>query len=213
MRRNLSLLTKAALVACTAIGVSMTLFAGEGVNWRNLLYFTTQSNIWIMIVAAVGFYDLLIGKEPDRLWSVIKLIFTVSITLTGVVYCFILAPTFENPFHLSSVLVHVLSPILAIVDFFLCCNCFKLKGRDSFWGIVPPIYYLVFASIGYVCNWPFSDNTNYPYFFLNWGSPVGAWGFSSEFPFMGVMWYVFALLISLIIVTRCYIWLSGSREK
>lgn len=55
------------------------------------------------------------------------------------------------------------------------------------WVIVPPMLYSIYAGIGYARNWQFAEGYNYPYFFLNWGSPAGAFGLTDELPYMGCM--------------------------
>ena len=44
-------------------------------------------------------------------------------------------------------------------------------------------------------KWDFGYGANYPYFFLNWGSPVGAFGFGGggEY-FMGTFWWILVML-------------------
>ena len=54
-------------------------------------------------------------------------------------------------------------------------------------------------------GWQFAEGYNYPYFFLNWGSPAGAFGFTKGLPFMGTGWWILALLIFLLAVARCYL--------
>ncbi|MCQ2145033.1 MAG: Pr6Pr family membrane protein [Bacteroidales bacterium] len=215
MKRNFSIALKALLALCAGVGIVLTMTNGHDgtIRWSYLLYFTIQSNIWVMLLAIAGIVIMLKNKESDRVWSILDLVVTVAITLTGFVYCFVLAPTIENPFRIDSVLVHVCSPVLAIVDYLVCGGMLTLKGKDSYWSIIPPFYYLIFASIGYVCNWPFSATTNYPYFFLNWGSPMGAFGIGSEFPFMGVMWYVLCIIIFLVLISRLYILIANRIGK
>lgn len=216
MKRNIHLVLKAIIALTAGIGIALTLTNAHNgtVRWSYLLYYTVQSNIWVLILAVAGVIRMLRDKpENDRTWSILHMVITVAITLTGFVYCFILAPTMQNAFRIDSVLVHVCSPLLSAVDFFVSSKTLNLKGKDSYWSIVPPLYYLVFASIGYVLHWPFNGETNYPYFFLNWGSPVGAFGLSSEFPFMGVMWYVAFLLIFLILISRLYVWIVSRIRK
>ena len=70
--------------------------------------------------------------------------------------------------------------------------------------------YAIYAGIGYVKGWEFSRGTNYPYFFLNWGSPAGAFGFISELPFMGTAWWILTLFVFLILVGLCYLSLAES---
>ena len=72
------------------------------------------------------------------------------------------------------------------------------------WVIVPPVLYVIYAGVGYVRGWEFIRGLNYPYFFLNWGSPAGAFGFTKGLPYMGCAWWLALLLLFLIAVGRCY---------
>ena len=69
---------------------------------------------------------------------------------------------------------------------------------------LPPLAYAIYAGICYAMGLEFAGGVNYPYFFLNWGSPAGAFGFTSELPFMGCMWWILVLLILLIAVGLLY---------
>lgn len=228
-----SIVLKLCVVICAAWGVWLNLgHPGHPLsNTPALLYFTIQSNIWIMLTCLVGLVIMARRSRVSHTMAVLKLVFTVAITLTGVVFCFILAPVSgPEAWALQSKLVHVFAPLAAVADFFVASSVwgtmnqsarsdrsgrfsirkprYPLAGRDAWWVILPPLYYLGFAGIGYVRNWPFTPYSNYPYFFLNWGSPAGAFGFCDGLPYMGVMWYVLALLISLVLVGKLYIWLG-----
>lgn len=206
--KYISLTVKLLIVIFSLTGIYMNLYlpGRPHPNWSSLLYFTIQSNLWIAIVCLVGAVLMIRNVTPGRTLSVIKQMFTISITLTGFVYCFILAPTFHgNAFKTDSILVHVLVPSLSILDFILCSRRYKLYFKDAGWAMLPPLYYFVFASVGYVLNWNFGYGSNYPYFFLNWGSPLGAFGLSSNFPFMGVVWYVIITLIILYLISLLFI--------
>ena len=50
---------------------------------------------------------------------------------------------------------------------------------------------------------------DYPYFFLNWGSPAGTFGFSDRLPFMGTGWWIIALFIFLILIGLLYLAIIG----
>ncbi|MCQ2335290.1 MAG: hypothetical protein MJZ89_05575, partial [Paludibacteraceae bacterium] len=127
----------------------------------------------------------------------------------GLVYCFMLAPLMgEQAFNFTNVLTHVVVPVVSVVDFFLSSTWLSFRGRDAWYVIIPPLYYLGFASVGYVLNWQFGPGINYPYFFLNWGSPAGAFGFCDVLPFMGVMYYVLIMLTFLLLVGRLYIFVQ-----
>ena len=173
------------------------------------MYFTIQSNIAIALVCLIGLILLFLNKA-NYIWFVIKLVFTVSITLTGAVYCFVLAPTANNvAWSIQNVLTHVIVPISAIADFFVVCNVIKYRKKDIIYVIIPPLLYAVYASIGYALNWNFGLGTNYPYFFLNWGSKAGAFGFSNKLPYIGVMWWILLLLGSLIGVGYLYNYINN----
>lgn len=210
MKRYLSLLLKAIIVVAAVWGISIcafdtNAFMGGKTVW---LYFTIQSNIWMVLVALLGAVMMLRQSFP-RWMSVLQLMMTVSITLTGLVYCFMLAPLMgEQAFNLTNVLTHVVVPVVSVVDFFVCSRLLSLRDRDAWYVIVPPLYYLGFASVGYVQNWQFGPGINYPYFFLNWGSPAGAFGFCDTLPFMGVMYYVLIMLLFLLLVGRLYIFVA-----
>ena len=176
-------------------------------------YFTNQSNVWIAVLGLVlGILQLVNMKngkyELGRVAYVLQLVFTVSITLTGFVFCAVLLPamltTSDNPALKESILgwqqifLHVVVPILAVVDLlgFTKPEKFNYKKFDFLWTALPPLYYLGFSRIGYVQGWDFGGGNNYPYFFLNYDSPAGFFGFSSEMPyFMGVFWWIIAIVI------------------
>lgn len=203
----------AVVAALWGVGICATAsgtFMGGSRVW---LYFTIQSNIWIALCLLAGLIYRALRRQPGRAYDVLQMVLTVSICLTGVVFCFVLAPTMGNgAFNLPNVLTHVVSPIAALADYLICCRSFRLRRSDAFYGIVPPLYYLGFASVGYVLGWEFAPGVNYPYFFLNWGSPAGAFGFSDSLPFMGVMYYVLIMLVSLYLLSLGLIRISHSNK-
>ncbi|MCR4761350.1 MAG: Pr6Pr family membrane protein [Oscillospiraceae bacterium] len=170
------------------------------------MYFTIQSNIAIALICAVGFGKLLRGKAVSDLWYIIKFVGTVSITLTGAVFCFVLAPTLSaGAWNPQNILTHVIVPTAAILDYFVTGISGNIRKRNVFWVILPPILYVIYAGIGYVKGWQFAAGYNYPYFFLNWGSPAGAFGFSDELPYMGCAWWILILFCALLLVGYLYL--------
>lgn len=204
---------KVAVVVCALIGILLSASDPDAYMGGSsvFLYFTIQSNIWIALLKIVEIVRF--GKEDEsRTMSIFRLIFTISITLTGLVYCILLAPTMgADAYSLSSVLTHIAVPVFAVTDFFLCRETLNLKSSDAWWVTIPPLYYLVFAGVGYLLNWPFGPGVNYPYFFLNWGSPAGAFGFCTGEPYMGVVYWVLILLVLLVALSRIYICLANFR--
>lgn len=198
-----SLLLKALVVICACVGVYRSAFARGNfmAGIYTFMYFTIQSNIAIAGLCAWGAYLLCRKAEISDTWLLVKFVGTVSITLTGAVFCFVLAPTMgAGAWSPANLLTHVVVPVCSVADFFVTGVAGDLKKRHIFYVVIPPIAYVLFAAYGYVRSWAFTPSTNYPYFFLNWGSPAGAFGFCDGLPFMGCMWWIL-LLLSLFLLT------------
>ena len=203
-RKITSLILKSIVILSAVIGVVIQVVE-TGVS---LLYFTIQSNIWICVTCVVGLVFIILKKQPRSWMYSTKLIFTVSITLTGVVYCSMLAPFMgAQAYTLSNTLLHVIVPVASVADFFVF-DSVPYKKWECVTVTIPPFYYLAFAGVGYALNWEFLDGLNYPYFFLNWGSPAGAFGFASESPYIGVFYYILILLAFVIGIGALYIYLA-----
>ena len=216
-RKMLSLVLKITVFFSAVIGTFLSYYAGRnsfmGGN-RVFMFFTIQSNIAIAIICAVGFCLLLKDAKIGKIWYTIKFIGTVSITLTGVVFAFVLAPNFgAGAWNIQNTLTHLVVPVAAIADFFMISGIVRIKKINALYVIIPPILYAIYAGIGYVNDWQFMEGINYPYFFLNWGSKAGAFGFSDELPFMGSAWWILVLLIFLILVGFCYLAIADRIAK
>ena len=178
------------------------------------MYFTIQSNIVILLIALIGLCLILVKKCIKYVWYVIKLVGTVSISLTGLVFCFVLAPTMgSGAWQMANVLTHVVVPLSAVIDFFVVGIYTKYRRIDILYVVIPPILYLIYAGIGYVADWKFTKTTNYPYFFLNWGSKAGAFGFSSKLPYIGVVWWILLLLGLVIGLGYLYLFIINKLRK
>ena len=206
VRKIVSYILKFIIITSAIVGV---IVASMG-NKATFLYFTTQSNLWIAAVCIIELVLIFLKKQLKPWLYTTKLIFTVSITLTGVVFCGMLAPLLgAGAFDFSSVLLHIIVPVASIADFFVVDYPVENKWWHCLLVTVPPFYYLLFAGIGYAANWDFGYGVNYPYFFLDWGNPAGAFGFTKEFPYMGVFYYVLLICAFVLGVGALYMWLSG----
>ena len=187
---------KVAILLSALGGVVLSLFYAERdgySHWsKRLLYFTGLSNIWIgicvLIILIAPFIKALNTDFAKDMLYALRYIFTVSITVTGIVYCFILAPFAEegefNPWTLSNVLTHVVAPLLTLVDFFIDENKLRLTKEHIAFTAIPPLMYFVFSSILNLLGVDFGRGDDYPYFFLNLKSPAGIFGFSDTPPFV-----------------------------
>ena len=207
-RKNLSYILKAIVVIAAAVGIVMSAAAGRRAfmgGSRVFMYFTIQSNIAVLLICAAGAYLMSRGEVSDR-WLAVQFMGAVSITLTGLVFCFVPAPVLgRSAWSLPNVLTHVVVPLAAAADFFVSGKRGCLKKKTVLLGLLPPLAYAIYAGIGYAAGWEFSEGVCYPYFFLNWGSPAGAFGFSGELPYMGCVWWILAIFILLLAVGLLYL--------
>lgn len=217
LRKVISLLLKA-IVICFA--VAGTIFSALGGiddfmgGATTLMYFTIQSNLAIALICAIGMLFLFSGKKIPSWWYTIKYVGTIAITLTGAVFCFVLAPTMPDTAWIpANIFTHVIVPICSVIDFFVIGVDSDIKKWKVIYVTLPPLAYVIFAAVGYINNWQFAKDANYPYFFLNWGSPAGAFGFCDELPFMGCVWWIALLLVLLIFVGLLYLWILSGLKK
>lgn len=147
--------------------------------WSAFLSYTVLSNVlclvwmvWSAIVTirdaqAKGWYGF---STPSIRGSAAVM---MVITVTMLIYLFVLLPsTFVQPgayepFTLTDTLIHIITPILVIIDWVL----FIPKGQiDRFdplrWALIPYAY-LAFAFIYSAFGGRFAAGTRYPYPFMN----------------------------------------------
>lgn len=223
MKKYISMILKLIVFLASFIGVIFSIYLpsnGLVGGYKALLYFTTQSNLWIGIVCLICFIlDVIKLKTNKNYYNdalyVIKYVFSISITLTGFVFCFVLAPAIKvGVWTIANVLTHVITPLAAIVDLFLQKDPIKYKVKHQLFTLIPPLYYLVFSIICFVSNVTFAYGQKFPYFFLNWSSPAGFFGFSNEMPyFMGTFYWLIALLLFVLLIAYLYALIKNKQNK
>jgi len=210
MKKYISLFLKAAIFLLAIIGVAMSSVG----NPSAFLYFTHQSNIFIAIIAAVGFFFVASNKDAPTWCHIVRFIGTVAISLTGIVFVAILAPTLGfYAWATNNVLTHVYVPLLAIIDLFVRGKETKIETKHVPYALIPAGLYLIFAIAGFVLKWDFGGGVNYPYFFLNWTAPFGLFGFSSLFPWMGNAYWLILIALIVLLVASIYAALLNKMRK
>ena len=217
LQLRLSYIFKTIIILASVIGSFLSAYL-ENRSYTGtstvFMYFTIQSNVAMAIISAFGICMLLAGAKLAKFWHIIQFVGTTSITLTGVVFTFMLAPVLGiEAWNFPNVLTHVVVPVVSVVDFFVISGISGIDKKNVKYVVVPPIAYAIYAGIGYVLNWNFAEGVNYPYFFLNWGSPAGAFGFSSELPYLGTVWWILILMAFLIAVGFCYLFIGDLLRK
>lgn len=170
-----------------------------------LLFFTIQSNIWILVTMVIFLIyticEVVLG--PQKIPTVLqkmKYVFTVSIALTFVVFALLLLPWMPLSYLTSpsNIGIHFLAPIMAIIDFLFFDLPLNARKTTFLWGTIPPLYYFVFSmilSFSGVAFYP--DGTTVPYFFLNYKTlgwfRIGASGIGVAY------WFVILCVMVLLI--------------
>lgn len=216
MRKVLSQILKWLVIVSGLLGVFISFFTAglDGYSpWCvRLLYFTTQSNIWIgvtmLLIVLMPHGKRKNDEKYKRALYTLKYIFSVSITVTGMVFCFLLAPFADEsyrPWSLTSVMTHVLTPVFSVIDLFVDEEKIELNGKNVLATTIPPFCYFVFAVVLGLCNVDFGRGETYPYFFLNFHTEVGFFGFAGgDLPQMGSVYWIVLLLLLILSLGALY---------
>ncbi len=227
MRKKISFILKIAVVVLSLIGIVLNFICAEAdgySHWsKRLLYFTNQSNIWIAAVAVALLLLSFVKQWRDKtrakeILYVLKYIFTISITLTGFIFCAVLAPGAKNADYnawtAASIIAHVIVPVLSILDFFIDGYRVNLKRRHIFLCLLPPFLYLAFASILGIAGVDFGRGDTFPYFFLNYNSPAGVFGTSDVMPYkIGSFYWIVFMLGIILGISALYFRLYTPKKK
>lgn len=218
-----SIIIKFLIFLFAAVGILLCVLpAGGFISGSKIFFkfFTAQS------VALMGLSSFFLAIKQTKAFKagryelahtdeIFHLVLTVSVTLAAMIFCFLLLPTFlsENPGSAKmlltppQIILQIVVPVLSVFDFlvFTRPTTYTFSKKDILWSVIPPLYYLGFSRVGYVLNWNFGSGKNYPYFFLNYASPVGFFGFTGNPPYyMGVFWWLLAILALVVLISLLY---------
>ena len=127
--------------------------------------------------------------SKSNAWYIFKFMMTIAIAVTFTLYLCFLAPTNKLGFvgayltnGCSSLCVHAIAPLLAIVDFVLFDYRFRSSRAHIYFATIPPLAYVAYAAMlsefaG--VRWGVHA-MRAPYNFLNYGAPAGWFGFAPQ---------------------------------
>ncbi len=166
---RLSVIFKLSLVIAATLGILIQIgaFSGE-LRLSDLNYYTLLTNV----LCAVYFFAAMVyeGNGGGTLLPTLKGAVVLGITITGLVYHFLLSGSFQmqGTMSLSSLLLHYIVPPMSVIDWLLFSDKGHYSWKSPFvWLLVPDVYFVyalirvsLGASLGY-------DGNRYPYPFLN----------------------------------------------
>lgn len=165
--------------------------------------------------------------SKSNAWYVFKFMMTIAIAVTFTLYLCFLAPTNKLGFvgaymsnGCSSLCVHAIAPLLAIVDFILFDYRFRSTSAHIYFSTIPPLSYVAYAAIlsefaG--VRWGVHA-MRAPYNFLNYGAPAGWFGFAPQ-TFnattlgVGVAYLLIVFTLIFIGVGRVFLALKDARAR
>lgn len=169
--------TVAVVVVATGVIRLLDLFTPDP-SWRTMLYFTAVTNVivlvWLTIVAVATARDLvrrgargLTNPSPEFHGAVL-----MAVTVTMLVYTVVLVPTLtQDPtyeaYTLTDSLVHVVAPVLVVLDWLLFTPKGRMRWRDPLLWALLPLGYLAFAFVFGALGGEFEPGVSYPYPFMD----------------------------------------------
>ncbi|SDK48371.1 hypothetical protein SAMN05421806_10815 [Streptomyces indicus] len=198
-RRPLAAAFRALISLAAITGIVIDLILGSPL--RVLSYFTIQSNLIVAAVFAVSAWRAWTGRPPLPAW--LKTGTVLYISITGLVYHLVLANAASDfsmtdqvamvsGWHTASNnLLHTVTPLGAVIDWFLLTRPGGLRLRHAGWWMLYPLAYLAFALIRGAALSPGSP-ARYPYPFLD-VDQHGYGGVAGNAVVFGLCFYALAL--------------------
>jgi len=165
-----------ALISCYALINQLGLFKGR-INIICLSYYTIQSNMLVLaylifaIIYMIRHWTVL-SAETMSPFAVVKGGVTYAITITALVYNFILSPTFSmkasfTPHRWADCILHIYIPMFAIMDWLAFDHKPSYKILDPLKWQMIPIFYFIFALCRAEIGGLLTQTSRYPYFFID----------------------------------------------
>ncbi len=173
-------------------------------HWKiGFTYFTQLSNIFVAVIVLLQ----MITRSP-RLCP-LKFAATVSILVTFLVFLLVLAPMDPGGLpaaygqdHCASLCLHLITPVLAIIDFFVSDRDYPWERKHVLYSLVPPLAYFAFILALGALGFCWKGMTA-PYHFLNYGAPCGWFGYMPETAGIyttgvGVFYVILAMILAIL---------------
>jgi hypothetical protein len=167
--------------------VELDVFHG-GMPLSAFMYYTNQSNLLALILFALLICRTAKGLRQDGplgktgYFARFEMVCVVDLLLTLVVFWVMLVPFVPDDFPLwtfANLSVHLIAPLLCLIDYILFTDARHLKYRDVYLVVIYPLCYVAFSSaaglLGYVYRQSAEDGApvRFPYFFFDFDR-VGA---------------------------------------
>lgn len=184
------------ILILTITGLALQIYPNE---WFQLTYYTLQSNILVACCLLLLLKQMIKPTLSQPTLLRLKGAATIGITLTLLVYHFMLAPNAkpEDFYTPENFLQHYIVPLAFILDWLCLDKRRHYKLYDPFlWTIFPLIYTIYSVIRGYIFRIPIpqQQHSPYPYFFIDINQ-LGWSGFFSYFFFILLGYIILGFLM------------------
>ena len=146
--------------------ISGLITADKKIDIETLYYFTYQSNILVIVYFIIDIIYLI--KKQKIFMPRLKGTITMSITVTFLIYHFLLSGGYENRADIiRSTILHYVVPIMTILDYILFDKKGIYKNIDPILWLIIPLIYFLFIFIRAKLGGELSNGSYYPYFFID----------------------------------------------
>lgn len=157
------------IISAFSIGLNFYLFK----DWRGILYYTILSNLLVFIFYSVVMIKRIRGtfKETDR-YVKIKGLALISILCTMFIYYGFVSKNssvYSGHPYISGA-VHILIPVLVMLDCILFDKRKTLRYRDVILWIIPLMLYYGLINIYSLLGGRFLEGKKFPYEILDFGN-------------------------------------------
>lgn len=202
-KRRISFLYRMLLIISLSTGIILNIVVASSVS-AILSYYTLQSNI-ICLVFFIFVQILTVVKgnyQESDVYHLIKGCITITITITGLVYAIALSPVGFNMHidtngpdkFMSDFLVHRLSPVLVIMDYFLFDKKGKFKLYYPIIWLIVPLNYLIYVYTYSASGGEFlgvGGSTKFAYIFLDY----------TKIGYNGVAWAIVLMIVFILAIS------------
>lgn len=166
------------IIALTGILATCGLFKGVW-RWSSWMYYTIQSNVLIillfgyLVIASIKSIMVEGKKGEIKSNAHFEMVCMIDIFLTFLVYWTMLAPQIGNIWKYDNVIVHGITPLLCIFDYYLFIPRKRLTYKDVYLSLIFPLSYVgattVAGFLGYRYSYDRSGKpVHFPYFFMDY---------------------------------------------
>ncbi len=214
MRRKISIVYKILVICLLATGILLNTM--KTISIISLLsYYTLQSNIICLIAFIYFVYLEITKKERTNKYYLIKGAITIAIFITIVVYTIALLPNqFEMDFFhrtavyktIANLLVHIISPILIIMDYFFFDKKGNLKNSYIGYWLIIPLSYMTYVYLYSYFGGRFYNiggSRKFAYFFLDY----------EKIGYIGIAKWILLITISIILVSHLFVYIDSKLSK